>query len=43
MTMTMYKADVNDPAFNDKDEDSNDKPEYNDSWFKKIKRNTICL
>ena len=31
----LYKADVNDPAFNETDEDGNDKHEYNDSWLGK--------
>ena len=32
----LYKADVNDPGFNDKDEDGNDKHENNDSCAGRI-------
>ena len=39
----LYKADVNDPAFNDKDEDGNFKHENNDSWFEKIEEEYYVL
>ena len=32
----LFKADVNDPEFNEKLEDGTDKHEYNDTWFEKI-------
>ena len=32
----LYKADVNDVSFNEKDENDEDKFEHNDSWFQKL-------
>ena len=39
----VYKDDVNDPEFNEKDKDDKDKYPQNDAWFKAIKDQYFAL